>query len=81
MEHQNQFFVKIFDLNREQLIENELAEVRKVCERTIEGTKLVSCVETMVRIEINRIGLRKLTACLRFPKNYPRKFVLKVLNP
>lgn len=34
------------------LVEDELQEVRKLCEHLIAGSRLVSCVKTMVRVEI-----------------------------
>lgn len=53
------------------LIEDELLEVKKLCEHVIPGTKLISCVKTMVRTEIKRTDFKKIVACMQFPSNYP----------
>lgn len=53
------------------LIEDELAEVKKLCEHVVPGTKLVSCVKTMVRAEIKRTDFKKIIICIQFPENYP----------
>lgn len=53
------------------LIEDELQEVRKLCEHLIAGSKLVSCVQTMVRVEIRKTACKQLTACIQFPQKYP----------
>ncbi|XP_063224127.1 uncharacterized protein LOC134531960 [Bacillus rossius redtenbacheri] len=54
------------------LIEDELEEVRKLCQRVVEGSKLVSCVRTMVRVEIRRTGFKHIVACIQFPEDYPQ---------
>lgn len=53
------------------LIEDELSEVKRICERVIAGCKLVSCVKTMVRAEIRKTGFKTLVVCIQFPENYP----------
>lgn len=53
------------------LIEEELAEVKKLCENVVPGTKLVSCVRTMVRAEIKRTDFKKVIVCIQFPEDYP----------
>lgn len=52
-------------------VENELSEVRKLCEHVISGCKLVSCVKTMVRAEIKRTEFKTIIACIQFPEDYP----------
>jgi len=37
------------------LIDDELQEVSKLCQHVITGSKLVSCVQTMVRVEIRLV--------------------------
>nr|CAI5824572.1 unnamed protein product [Callosobruchus analis]CAI5858989.1 unnamed protein product [Callosobruchus analis] len=54
------------------LIDDELAEVKKLCENVVPGSKLVSCVQTMVRVEIRRTDFKKIVVCMQFPKEYPR---------
>jgi hypothetical protein len=36
-------------------IDDELQEVSKLCQHVITGSKLVSCVQTMVRVEIRLV--------------------------
>jgi hypothetical protein len=40
------------------LIDDELQEVNKLCQHVITGSKLVSCVQTMVRVEIRLVDER-----------------------
>lgn len=58
------------------LIEDELAEVKKLCEHVVPGTKLISCVKTMVRAEIKRTDFKKVIICIQFPANYPTEPLL-----
>ncbi|KAJ8971560.1 hypothetical protein NQ314_000647 [Rhamnusium bicolor] len=53
-------------------IEDELSEVKKLCEHVVPGTRLVSCVKTMVRAEMKRTEFKRLVVCIQFPENYPR---------
>lgn len=53
------------------LIEDELAEIKKLCEHVIKGSRLVSCVRTMVRVEIKESEFRKIIICMQFPDKYP----------
>lgn len=57
-------------------IEDELDEVRKLCEHVIEGSKLVSCVQTMVRVEIKESDFKKIIICIQFAENYPHNPLL-----
>uniref|UniRef100_A0A1B6BXR7 RWD domain-containing protein n=1 Tax=Clastoptera arizonana TaxID=38151 RepID=A0A1B6BXR7_9HEMI len=53
------------------LVEDELQDVRKLCEHLIIGSKLVSCVQTMVRVEIKRTSFKYIIVCIQFPAEYP----------
>lgn len=53
------------------LLQDELKEVKSLCERTITGSRLVSCVETMVRVEIKKSYFKTVVICLQFPPAYP----------
>ncbi|KAG8328970.1 hypothetical protein J6590_097835 [Homalodisca vitripennis] len=53
------------------LIEDELEEVRKLCEHLIAGSRLISCVRSMVRVEIKRTQFKQLVICIQFPEDYP----------
>ncbi|XP_069703326.1 uncharacterized protein [Periplaneta americana] len=53
------------------LIDDELQEVRKLCQHVITGSKLVSCVQTMVRVEIRRTTFKHIIVCIQFPSDYP----------
>lgn len=53
------------------LIKYELDEVRKLCENVVGKSKLIVCLENMVRVEINNTALRKLIICFQFSTNYP----------
>ncbi|XP_073969068.1 uncharacterized protein isoform X2 [Rhodnius prolixus] len=61
-------------------IEDELDEVRKLCERVIPGSKLVSCVHSMVRVEIRRTSVKNIVVCIQFPLEYPTKPILLELK-
>ncbi|XP_022912478.1 uncharacterized protein [Onthophagus taurus] len=61
-------------------IEDELKEVKTLCERVVEGSRLVSCVPTMVRTEIKRTEHKSLVACMQFPVAYPKSPVLLELK-
>uniref|UniRef100_A0A336K616 CSON000972 protein n=1 Tax=Culicoides sonorensis TaxID=179676 RepID=A0A336K616_CULSO len=59
------------------LIEFELKEVRKLCENVIEQSTLISCEESIIRVDIAQTASRRLTICLRFPKeDYPSQSLL-----
>lgn len=58
------------------LIQHELNEVRKLCENCIGNSKLIVCMENMVRVEINNTELRKLIVCFQFPTDYPTTPIL-----
>ncbi|XP_043190803.1 uncharacterized protein LOC122364476 [Amphibalanus amphitrite] len=62
------------------LINDELAEVRKMCEHVVPGSKLVTCVPAMVRIEIRKTDFKQLAACFQFPADYPRSVILLELK-
>lgn len=52
-------------------VEDELLEVKKLCEHVIPNTKLVSCVPTMVRTEIKKTQFKHIILCAQFSKEYP----------
>ncbi|XP_017893319.1 uncharacterized protein LOC108632940 [Ceratina calcarata] len=52
-------------------IDDELQEVSKLCQNVIDGSRLVSCVRTMVRVEITRTKFKTIIVCIQFPENYP----------
>lgn len=58
------------------LIADELQDVSKLCERTIPGCRLVSCVQSLVRVEIRRTVTKTVVVCLQFPPNYPSEILL-----
>ncbi|XP_071453010.1 uncharacterized protein [Hetaerina americana] len=68
------------------LIAEELDEVKKLCEHVVQGSKLVSCVPTMVRVEIRRTSYKHLVVCIQFPADYPKSCIIielksKILSP
>uniref|UniRef100_A0A6M2DNQ6 RWD domain-containing protein n=1 Tax=Xenopsylla cheopis TaxID=163159 RepID=A0A6M2DNQ6_XENCH len=62
------------------LIEDELKEVRQLCEKVLEQTKLITCVQEMVRVEIALSPMNIITLCIQFPKNYPTEILLLELK-
>ncbi|XP_054267526.1 uncharacterized protein LOC128989614 [Macrosteles quadrilineatus] len=58
------------------LIENELEEVHKLCEHLISGSRLISCVQSMVRVEIKKTQFKQVVICIQFPKDYPQSPLL-----
>ncbi|XP_066585335.1 uncharacterized protein [Prorops nasuta] len=52
-------------------IDDELQEVSKLCRNVVEGSRLVSCVRTMVRVEITKTTFKKVIVCIQFPDSYP----------
>ncbi|XP_034938099.1 uncharacterized protein [Chelonus insularis] len=52
-------------------IDNELQEVSRLCQNVVQGSKLVSCVQSMVRAEIIKTDFKKIIVCIQFPKDYP----------
>lgn len=61
-------------------IEDELNEVKRLCENVVPGTKLVSCVRSMVRAEIKRTDFKKIVICMQFTENYPHSPLLLELK-
>ncbi|XP_063987514.1 uncharacterized protein LOC135167839 [Diachasmimorpha longicaudata] len=67
-------------------IDDELDEVSKLCENVVEGSKLVCCVPTQVRVEITKTSFKKIITCIQFPEGYPADVLLielksKTLSP
>lgn len=61
-------------------IEDELEEVKKLCEHLIPGSRLISCVKTMVRVDIRKTSFQTITACIQFPSEYPKTVLLLELK-
>lgn len=57
-------------------IDDELLEVKRLCENVVEGSKLVSCVQIMVRVHIELTETKRLVVCFQFPENYPNDIIL-----
>lgn len=58
------------------IIEDELLEVKKLCEHIVPNTKLISCVPTMVRAEIKKTNFKTIVICAQFPQDYPHSPLL-----
>ncbi|KAL0128232.1 hypothetical protein PUN28_003468 [Cardiocondyla obscurior] len=52
-------------------IDDELQEVSLLCHNVVDGSRLVSCVQTMVRVEITKTSFKQLVVCIQFQKDYP----------
>lgn len=57
-------------------IEDELSDVRKLCENVVLGSRLVTCIPTLVRVEIKRTNFKRCVICIQFPPNYPKEPLL-----
>ncbi|XP_012278338.1 uncharacterized protein LOC105698565 [Orussus abietinus] len=67
-------------------IDDELQEVSKLCQNVVKGSRIISCVQTMVRVEIMKTSFKKIVVCIQFPNNYPSTPLLielksKTLSP
>ena len=58
------------------LIDDELKEIRAVCETQIPNSKVVAAVRDLVRIELEKTECKKLACCFIFPDNYPHNPIL-----
>lgn len=63
------------------IIEFEIDEVRKLCENVVPNSKIIACTAAapapFIRVDIHENQFyRQLTACLRFPNDYPKEAVL-----
>lgn len=52
-------------------IDDELQEVSQLCHNVIDGSRLVSCVRSMVRVEITKTPFKQLVVCIQFQEDYP----------
>ncbi|KYN18484.1 PREDICTED: uncharacterized protein LOC108762463 [Trachymyrmex cornetzi] len=52
-------------------IDDELQEVSQLCHNVVDGSRLVSCVPSMVRVEITKTPFKQLVVCIQFQKDYP----------
>lgn len=57
-------------------IDDELREVSQLCQNVVDGSKLISCVRSMVRVEITKTTFKKLLVCIQFPQDYPSSSLL-----
>lgn len=62
------------------LIEDEIDEVRRLCHNKVEGSRLITCVPALVRIQIRRTDAKQLTVSFQFPPEYPHVPVLLELK-
>ncbi|XP_055532358.1 uncharacterized protein LOC129722703 [Wyeomyia smithii] len=58
------------------LVEDEVSEVSRLCCNVIPCSKLVTCLTSLIRVDINQTDSRQLTVCLRFPNDYPHNKLL-----
>ncbi|XP_053688271.1 uncharacterized protein LOC128737620 [Sabethes cyaneus] len=58
------------------LIEDEIDEVKRLCCNVIPCSKLVTCLNSLIRVDINHTDSRQLTVCIRFPVDYPQNKLL-----
>ncbi|XP_055597182.1 uncharacterized protein LOC129747163 [Uranotaenia lowii] len=58
------------------LIEDETDEVSRLCENVIGCSKLITCMTSLIRVDIQQTESRQLTVCLRFPVDYPKNRLL-----
>ncbi|XP_058834348.1 uncharacterized protein LOC131691741 [Topomyia yanbarensis] len=58
------------------LIEDEVNEVSRLCCNVIPNSKLITCMTSLIRVDINQTNSRQLTVCLRFPDEYPKNKLL-----
>lgn len=61
-------------------LQNELKEIECLCEKTINGSKLISCDRSIVRVEIKRTQYKSIVVCLYFPDDYPKSPLLVELK-
>ncbi|XP_014488743.1 PREDICTED: uncharacterized protein LOC106751948 [Dinoponera quadriceps] len=61
-------------------IDDELQEVSRLCQNVVDGSRLVSCVQSMVRVEITKTTFKKLVVCIQFPQDYPSSPLLVELK-
>jgi len=61
-------------------LEEELEQVKTVCEKRIGDSRLVQCVKDLVRVEIVKTRFRTVTIVLHFPNDYPDVHVLTELH-
>ncbi|KAH0956514.1 hypothetical protein HN011_002291 [Eciton burchellii] len=52
-------------------IDDELQEVSQLCHNVVDGSHLVSCVRSMVRVEITKTSFKQLIVCIQFRPDYP----------
>ncbi|CAD6998808.1 uncharacterized protein LOC101453300 [Ceratitis capitata] len=62
------------------IIDFEVEEIQKLCENTVQNSKIVACTSAgspLVRVDIgDSNSYRQVTVCLRFPADYPKEPIL-----
>ncbi|EAT43424.1 AAEL005139-PA [Aedes aegypti] len=58
------------------LIEDEVDEVSRLCGNVLPHSKLITCMNSLIRVDIHQTESRQLTVCLRFPADYPQNKLL-----
>jgi len=58
------------------LIEDELDSVKKCCEIQVPGTKVVTAVPALLRVEVEKTPFKKIIVCLMFSEEYPTSPIL-----
>ncbi|XP_058463986.1 uncharacterized protein LOC131438171 [Malaya genurostris] len=58
------------------LIDDEVNEVSRLCCNVIPNSKLITCMNSLIRVDINQTNTRQLTVCIRFPIEYPKNKLL-----
>ncbi|ETN61436.1 hypothetical protein AND_006905 [Anopheles darlingi] len=58
------------------LAEDEVAEVQRLCENVLPKSKLVTCLSSLIRVDLHHTKSRQLTICIRFPQSYPSEKLL-----
>lgn len=62
------------------LIEDELDEIRRCCEAQVPGSRVVTAIPAMLRVEVEKTEYKKIVCCLLFPADYPRYPILVELK-
>eukprot|EP00095_Tigriopus_kingsejongensis_P008859 maker-scaffold15_size728074-snap-gene-4.23 protein:Tk08859 transcript:maker-scaffold15_size728074-snap-gene-4.23-mRNA-1 annotation:"PREDICTED: uncharacterized protein LOC100880791" len=68
------------------IIRAELDELKRVLEKGVPESRLISCVPAQVRVEIEKSEYTKCAVCFTFPADYPQSHILielksKTLSP
>ncbi|XP_059079589.1 uncharacterized protein LOC131877807 [Tigriopus californicus] len=58
------------------IIQAELDELRRICQKSVPDSTLITCALAQVRVQIKKSDFTCVTACFTFPKDYPRHNIL-----